>query len=774
MEMKELMRRALSLGVVLVLTGLPSRARADDLAQIESANKQIDECDRWLSNMAYRHARDLLDAAERSVGGVDDVGKAPVLKRISERRSYVEEREKSWILVEFKATFDHALGAAEEASRSTKQEAVDDLVKECADILDDGWNRTHLDPTTRSSYDQRVQALRRKATSEVVRVESHAASADLTKLLKQLEAAADSASQGDFDKNVKEIQDLLAGSKAHGVSESDRAKFQKQLDEISKKREKGAVEARFKDLDQCCETIQAAIDGKGPATSADEAFAKGRELLAASPSSDPRTQEYTDRLAKVKASFDASQVQGLHDSILKPALDSWAQCQESLKAGEGWEDETLPTTLTSFKGTLGAKTESVLGASRRWLSDERVAKALERYADDPTLKPAVEQATKLRDTASEKILRAADASLDEAEKLPVGKKREELSGVLDDFKGYLEKTTGQGGAKAIARVDALAQRWRSEKDNPATVHDVLASSMKIAASEAWSGFTKDYEPRYLKLDAADAVKHPDAFKDAIVHFEGVGALPQTWEPEFEVIVVRDNVPICGYLDGGLREALAAAEAKTKVAHGDCEECVGVVEGVCVAHERAGNSAHEGVRVRILAYKTATIAVCVNKGTSLSRLPSPIEISAKEAGAVSDGSGKPSWVRHVVAWLMCLALCLAGALGLFHGACKFVPQLEEKRQKSSEQVGLAGAGVLALGILWFVGAVGFQILFGSGFSMPSMALILCGGAVSAELLRSNGHLDEETAVAIQPASIVLGLGCFMAAGIHFFFWDRMFF
>ena len=777
--MKELMGRAASLGVMLVvLVMLPSRAAwADDLAQIENANKQIDESDKWLARMAYRHARDVLDTAERSVLGVDEVGRAPVLKRISERRTYLDEREKAWLLLEFKSAFERTLGEAEStAARSTKPEAVDDLVRECAEILDDGWNRTHLDPATRTEYDRKVDGLRRRAASEAVKSDSRATSGDLTRLLGQLDTSIDGTSASDFEARVKEIQELLAGSKARGLTDSDRAKFQKQLDETLRKREKSVHEARFKDLDQCCESIQAVIDGKSPPEGAEAAFAKAKELLAASPSSDPRTQEYTDRLAKEKTAYDATRVQGAQDTILKPALDSWAQCQESLKESAGWESESLPTTLAGFKGTLGARTESVLGAVRRWLSDERVTKALERYSDDPTLKPAVEEATKLRDAASEKLLRAANAILDDAEKIPVGdKRRDELSGLLDGFRSYLERET-TSGAKAVARVDALARRWKGENENPAALHDVVARSMKEAAGEVWPGFMKDYEPRFLKLDAADAVKHPDAFRGAIVHLESVGPVPQTWEPEYDVIVVHDGIPICGQLDQGLKDALATVEARTKVSREPCEECVGLVEGVCTAHERTSGqlTAHDGVRVRIVAYKAGTIAVCVDKGTNLAKVSGFTDIQVREAGPVGDTGNKPGWVRRLAAWVMCLVLVLAGFLGIFHGACKFVPQLEEQRQKAGDQLGYVGVGLFTLGILWFVGAVGFQILFGSGFSVPSIALILCGGAIGAELLRSKGHLDDDSATAIQPVSIVLGLGCFIAAGIHFLYFDRMFF
>ena len=776
-----------ALFVGFVVAAAPA-ARADDVVQIEKATALEGEAETWCSLGCFDKTSELLAQAEKLLQGVDETGKADAVAKIKACRDRIADAQKNWDAGSYKAQIERQISTAESTGQHGDPEGFATDLARAETMIGDAWTQAHLPAAVRDELTKKIAWTKKKVTSTGNREQARELTGSLDRLLSQAhdsaEAAKDHGFDDDFTRLIGNPEALLAKDENQKLLGDDLAKYQQRVAEIKALCAKNSLDYQFAKLDENLQWIQDVLDGKNKnamTNNVEDRFTWIKDGLAKVPANDPRTAKVRDKVAAQRKAFDAGQAQGARDDVVKPAVDYWKYCDDNYgKSCAGWEAETTPPTLKDFlqhsPPSLGCdKTDLFLNEIvQRYLRDDRVTKAVAQFPDDPELKKTFDAAKAALEKAGGKVCSFVGKILDEGEKLPAGHDREELIQHFYNLKVTINNATQGCSANpaTLARIDGLDKRFGQEKVASQAAHEALEKKMIEAANAAWPGLIKPWSSSWKKIDAPEALSNPAAWKGAVVHFSG-GArgvvLNQSgyqYYDDFWFIRSVDGVPVCGHLDPSLAAELERVEKETGVRHEETEEVVGIVDGVCKVRTRIQNPLNrnqmieggrvDGVRMRVVALKACTVAVVGGGG-----------------GGGGTGHVAAHWAHRFIAWGMCALLALAGALALAHGASKFVPQIQEQKVKLGDYLGYAGAGFAAIGVAWFGAAIVLWVLGMCELgSLPSVALVLGGVATGIDLARSKGKITEETASMVQPAAILFGAGCFLAAAVHFFCWDMM--
>lgn len=816
-------RTALALAAILsflLAAPLARPALADDVEQIEKATRIADEAaNTWGSLGAFEKEESLLAAAEKELAGVDETGKAPVVAKIKETRDQIARSKGSWDAGQQKSALERAIGTAEGYGDRLDGEHFEERLKTVETALADGWIKGHLDAAVAADLQKKIDWARKKFASQSNKAESRALTGSLDRTLGQAQESAEAAAKSsgyedDFKMRIGQAEELLADADNKKALGAEAAKYQKKIADLKALFAKNAIEYQFAQLDKGVQWIQDVLDGKNThayTNNVEDQFKAMAEGLDKAPQGDPRTAKIRAKVAEQRKAFDAGQAQGARDETVKPMVDYWKYCNDTYaKEGEGWEAETGPSDLKSFlhhsPASLGCdKTEKLLSeVVQRFYGSDQVKNALAKFPNDPEVKKTDGEAKALLEKAGGKVCDFAAKILDEGEKLPAGRDRESLIERFYNLKVTINNATKgcSKNAAVIARIDGLDKRFGQEKAAGEAAQAELVKKLTDSTNAVWPDMKKAYASKFTNIDPADAIENVGKWKGTVLFFEGGGPGVNlnrsgwSYYDDFEFIVEVRGIPICGDFDGGLLEAIKAVRKQTgNVEPYNCEEVIGIVDGLCKATPRVQNplnhndyfrdTPQKAVHMRIVAWKACTVAACVGHGTNLAKHPELKEVSVSETGSTPGGGGGSSsgssggagggvihFVHRFVAWGMCLLLALAGALALAHGASKFVPQIQEQKAKLGDYLGYAGAGFAVAGVVWFGAAIVLPLIFADVrfLSLPSVALIFGGAASALDLLRVKGKITPEMAATIQPAGILFGLGCFAAAAAHFLCWD----
>jgi hypothetical protein len=267
----------------------------------------------------------------------------------------------------------------------------------------------------------------------------------------------------------------------------------------------------------------------------------------------------------------------------------------------------------------------------------------------PAFKAVHDEATGLREEAGGKVCAFANTLLSEAEAMPAGRDRDEFQAMLGVLEQLVTDATQGSTAcqRTLTRLRALDKRWRDEKAKGAADRAALEKLHAAAANAAWPELIAELAANVKTLDPSDALARIEAWQGTVVHYtggaRGVNLNRSGWnyQDQYDFIVEQDGVPVCGNFDEGLAEGLRAFSAEAGVQPDDCEECLGVVEGTCKVWERVQHPLDreryvrgrqlDAVRIRVVAWKACTVAACVNRGTSLSKVEGASDVSVPEAG-----------------------------------------------------------------------------------------------------------------------------------------------
>lgn len=776
-------------------------ARADDYAQLEKAKDILNETEQHIVYFAWDKANEGLAAAEKEIASVDETGKADTVTRIKEDRQKIADGQKRLTSADFKSNVERTIASGEEASM--RNGGGDSLNFQRADAaLKDSYNRAHIDAPVIADLEKKLAWSRKKTAQAGTAEEKRSTEGSLSRMFDELDRTVEGAAtttdeegytRRSFKEHAAEIEKTIAEHQA-ALGDSA-AEYTKRLATARETLAKNLGDAQIKDLQDTVNKIQEVLDGKNNNVYRDnvEGWFKAANARAPKCPQDSRTKTLTTKLAEQRKTWDGQVAQADRDAVVKPAIEYWKTCQENYgKEGQGWEQETKPTALADYlhhsPSTLGCdKTEKFLSeVIQRWYGGSTVEDAFKKYPNDPEFKKVADEVSALREKASTKIIAFTNSILDEAEKLPEGRERKDMATDFYNMRNNVERHAkgSSGVAKIVERIEALKKKWEGDQAANEAAKEAKWKECCDATEAAWPGLASGWLGKVKKLDANAALKDIGSWKGTVVHFDGgahgvnMNRAGWDWMDDYTFVVSVDGVPVCGDVDGGVRDAIAKVCEKTGIAEDDLQECIGIVEGTCKATQRvkifdqyvSGNTL-EGVKIRIIAWKACTVCAVAGEGTNLSKLKGESDISVNASGvSASGGHWFGRMVHRLIAWAMCLVLFVSGALCAAHGASRFVPQIQENLAKLGNGLGYAGIGIAVVGALWFVAAIAFWVIWGSGGSLPSIALFFAGAFVGLDFLRVRGTLKPELASTIQPLGIVLGLGCFAAALIHFLLWD----
>jgi hypothetical protein len=806
-------RRALAaIGVVCLLAFAPA-VRADDVEQIEKATKIEGEADRWLALEAYDKANALLAQADKALQGIDETGKAEIVGKLKETRQRLADSQKRWTADDFKSLFERTLSGAEGSSQHSSGDVS--AYEQPQAMLDDSWNKSHLDAALRTELQKKLDWSKKKVASETSRADARVLKDYMNQLFSQIERNEDNGGrnaqidQDHFDTYVGKVEEKLASGDAKKLLTADEiAGYRKRLDKAKADQVASTSDADIAEAEKRIKEIGDTLDHPDKIhywEDVEKSIGYAADRLAKCPLADPRSLKLKTALDEHRKKLASMHAQGDRDQIVGPALKYWTSCKtDYAKDSDGWEQESTPTTLNDFMHhsppKLGCeKTELLLQQGiHRWLEADNVKKAQAQYANDPEWKKTWDEVNALREKATAKYVSFVKSIVDEAEKLPAGRERDDFKGHFYNLKNDVQRTVGDfpAGKELTKRLEAIEKKWEGDKSAAEGAKKDLDKKLVEAANLAWPGMLGAFKTK--KLDAPAALANPGSWNGTYIHISGgargVNLNRSGWdyEDQFYFIVDIDGIPVAGNLDSGLADAIKTVEKTTGIERDSDEEIVGVIDGTCkvwsLFHYSNGNKSVrdrqvDAVRMRIVALKAVTVAAACGQGTSLQKAAGYKDISVSESGSGADGSGRHGsvggfsiihFIHRFVAWGMCGLLVLAGLVSLAHGLARFVPQLEEQKEKVGDYLGYVGIGFAVVGVLWFGAAIVLPVIFEDVHfgSLPSIAMILAGAIVAVDLARAKGKLEEKTASMIQPIGIVLGVGCFPAAAAHFLFWNHM--
>ena len=511
-----------------------------------------------------------------------------------------------------------------------------------------------------------------------------------------------------------------------------------------------------------------------------------------------------DTVAQLQKKLNGIKVE-FKKARIREAVNSWENDEKQVKREhQGWEEDTKPYEISRVcvGWEMGCeRTVRFMDRIDRWLESWKVT--LDANPDDPTLKKLCADLETQRTAAQAKISEFRKAVFAEAEKLPPGEQRDTMTSLYRAFlkagadegaspkKGQRRKSAGAGpvpgDADLIPKITALLERWDGEKSKGKSDKEALIKELIAGSDASWPGLLKGFS--LVKLETSEVLKDPAKWKGKTGKIVGVDLSGSAYEAQQYFIIEVDGVPVCGGLDSGLAaswNAFTAFAEKNALKLGATQEYVGTVEGTCKVWQRVKRGDKivrgdqiDGVKVRIVALKTERFAGAAGHASSLDSVS-----TGSVAGSAGGGTGHI--LHRLVAWAMCGLLALCGALAVAVGASPFVPAIQEQRAKLGSYLGYAGLAFAGIGVVWFGAAMLFWIVEGDGGSLPSVALILAGAFTGLVVLRSKGEIkpaptaegaapvptpaSPDMLTTIQPLGVVLGLGCFGAAAIHFLLWD----
>jgi hypothetical protein len=355
---------------------------------------------------------------------------------------------------------------------------------------------------------------------------------------------------------------------------------------------------------------------------------------------------------------------------VKDAAKLWNACEHNRNRVDpkGWEDESQTTPIeeilkASWKRNIGCeKSQAFVDDLWDWSESAVVKTALERWDTTGSLKKFAADLEEKRKKATEIIAKMTTEVLDQAEKLEPSSGRKSLgfyyTSLLSKYgresearKAQLEKQPapakpkrrkpaktddedeGEVAKKAIPpfpagndtldRIEKLVNRWNGEDGKAKDAEVSKNKKLMSDAEEQWPVMIKSLKAE--KLDAADALKNPAAWKGKVILLSGQELSGRTYEAQTYSISEVDGIPVCGDTDPELDKLIKAYSKRTGIKPGyTLLGRIAVVEGSYKVWQRVKDKTSDkmvrgnqidGVKVRIIGIKMEYCSSAVGVGTS---------------------------------------------------------------------------------------------------------------------------------------------------------------
>ncbi|HZU97736.1 MAG TPA: hypothetical protein VFF73_13630 [Planctomycetota bacterium] len=421
-------------------------------------------------------------------------------------------------------------------------------------------------------------------------------------------------------------------------------------------------------VDAVAQAVFAGGGGNSPDKQYDEANAALDRFLADEVNKPLLKAELLADVASKREAYKADYAK----ARVKDAAKLWDSVQHNRNRvdSKGWEDESQTTPMdeilkTGWRRNIGCeKSQAFVDDLWDWSESAVVKTALERWDSTGSLKKFADDLDAKRKKATETIARMTKEVLDQAEKLGPSQGRKELgfyyTSLLSKYgresearRAQLEKRPqpekpkkrrpSRGGDESegeseptkrpprpfpagddtLDRIEKLVNRWDAEDAKAKDAASSKAKKLMSDAEEQWPIMIKSLKAE--KLDAADALKNPAAWKGKVIVLSGQELSGRTYEAQTYSISEVDGIPVCGDTDPELDKLLKDYSKRTGVKPGyTLQGRIAVVEGSYKVWQRVkdrtsdkmirGNQI-DGVKVRIIGIKMEYCASAVGVGTS---------------------------------------------------------------------------------------------------------------------------------------------------------------
>jgi hypothetical protein len=482
-------------------------------------------------------------------------------------------------------------------------------------------------------------------------------------------------------------------------------------------------------------------------------------------------QSYTSRIADMPA--DNDKVKALRARIDKMNAEftsvnnadtikrALARMQENWKSYEsewgGWDAEKPEISFEEYRKTSSQTTDAfnmpkthalIMRASYQldgYSSDE----TYKQVRSDPQVKAFVQNLTQMRDTAVEKVNKAANKLVEEAEKAKVD--RDMVSG-LNHLKEGLRYNLGEKAPQLAALttrvqklIDGYEQGVAAAEQGQKDLYDKLVKE----AADKWPGIAA----RFSSAGDIDPASPPS--KGTLIKLTH-RANRASWEfghNDYDFVTPVNGVPVAANYDASLKPLIQQIEEKTgKSISDEYYDVIAEMQTTCRVQESQYSQILEKWVPTVIHNDAPLLKIVAIHAGALAAAAGDAPIAT--AGIAAGGSARAGgWAMRFFVLLVGLVAAAAALLKAGYAPVASFPQAGEMQARlGSDNLAYIGLACAALGVVFLLMG---RIIYGL---VPNVAIIAAGVFAAIDFLAAKGIVKPQQVVKFKPLGVPIGLAC----------------
>jgi hypothetical protein len=441
-------------------------------------------------------------------------------------------------------------------------------------------------------------------------------------------------------------------------------------------------------------------------------------------------------------------------------LDGWKSYESEYK---GWEEEQPVTSFEQWSKESSEKmsafgmpqSRNLVRRASYQLDGLKESEDFKSVATNAQIKAFVENLTKARDTAQAKMVKAATALVESAEKTKVTRQNK-------DHFGFLSSAIASNVGEKAPEVGPLQARLKKLTDE----YDKGQAANEQAQKELYDKLVKEAADKWPSI----AAKYPGAKEIDPANPPAKGSLVLLkhranragWEfgkNDYAFVNAINGVPVAANYDPALIPIIDDVTSKTGSGIGDeYFDIVGEMQTTCNVQESEYSQIlekwipkymHEhSPLLKIIAFHAGPVAAAVGDAP----MASVAGGGGGGGGNSAAASGGGGWGMRILFLLVGFAATAAALLKAGY-APAVIPNVGEVQAKiGGENLGYIGLACAAMGVIFLLMG---KIIFGL---LPNAAIIAAGAYAGMDFLVAKGIVKPDLATKIKPLGIPIGLAC----------------
>ncbi|HEX3356044.1 MAG TPA: hypothetical protein VHS31_03595 [Tepidisphaeraceae bacterium] len=519
--------------------------------------------------------------------------------------------------------------------------------------------------------------------------------------------------------------------------------------------------------------------------------------LNALPADNDKVKALKARVDKMNADFATLASGQLAKNRLASLKSSWESYSNEY---QGWETENSPPTFEQYGKGFGNTDMHAFGMPHSVALIRRVDDftknmnqddSFKQIASQPDVKAFTDTIAKARADCYAKVLKAATAIVEQAEKTTfTNDNRGSLNTLPDDIRLALGENSPEGQALK-ARAQKLIDNYQAGLAAADKAFEDNYKNLCAAATKAWP----DMAAKYSTVSGFDPNKYQD-FKGKTIKISDTDNL-MGWSFKtgdgFDFATKINGLPVAGRYNPVVKAAIADVEAKVKHGIGDIDqdgkwEIIATVDGNTgqmntrqretgdvrgTDGEKLGTVTSETSKtvdapiITIIAAHCGPLAVSADQGAvnESGAVVTPAG-AALGSGAASSSSGS-GWMTRFLFLIIGLVAAAAALLKAGYAPIASLPQAGEVQAKlGGDNLAYIGLACAAWGLLWLLEGLIYR-----GFLL-NIAVIAAGLYAALDFLAAKGIVKPDQVAKIKPLGVPIGLACAAIVVLGFLIGGRM--